>query len=526
MMKKNFSNQNLLTVLGNGSGLIFLVSTLIIIFATLLPFNFVFPDSLSLEFIIDRFTKHSSWQDFFENLLLFLPFGFSLATLLDRNQLSRSSTIIIVAILSLFLSSSVELLQVFLPSRAPTSVDLFSNSLSGFLGSLIFYGIRNTLKQTPATFLISLYQWFKPLLSLPGLTLVLTGYVITVCLLLWNVQTVTQLNNWDESFPLIIGNELTEDRAWEGQISQVCISNQAASTTQVAQLLSEGNSCEPIADSLIADYEFTELQNNYSDKTGNLPDLEWIDTPSEEVNDRGIFLGENHALKTREPVQPLTEKIQQTSEFTLSTQFTTSNLTQDGPARIITISQDRATRNFLLGQTGSELRVRVRNPMTGKNGLEPEIQIFDVFSEPKTHHIVITYTGSDFNIYQDTIDNSFLLKFTPEAALFWSMFSLLAEKMPLNPTNHYLYFFLYHGLIFIPLGIIVTIISWIVRGDFIFYLLLIFGGVVVPALLVEGVLASSLNGVWSWKSVGLNIAITVMTWIVLRLSVGWGFKSN
>ncbi len=523
MMKKNFSNPNLLTVLENGSGLIFIVSTVIIIFVTLLPFDFVFPENISLEFIIDSFTKHSTWINLVENLLLFIPLGFSLSTLLNRNQLKSWETILIVSVLSLLFSSSVEFLQAFLPSRAPTVQDILYNSISGFLGSLGFFAIKNKLEQTPATFLVSLSAIIQPLLSLQSLILILVGYVITLCLLLWNVQAITLLSNWDENFSLILGDEFTGGRAWEGQISQVCISNQAASKAQVSQLLSEGN-CQPIADSLIADYEFTELQNNYSDKTGNSPDLEWIGTPSEEVNERGVFLGKNHALKTRKPVQLLTEKIKQTSEFTLSTQFTTSNLTQDGPARIINISQDPVRRNFMVGQAGSELRIRLRNPMTGENGSEPEIHIFDVFSEPTTHNIVITYTGSQLQLYQDSINNSLLINFTPEAALFWSTFSVLTTRMPLNPNNHYLYIFLYHALIFLPLGVIVGIISQRYRGNLSFNWLLIFGGVVVPAIFVEGVLASSLNGVWNWNYILLSIGLTLVGFIGLRLLIYWSFK--
>ncbi|EAW36174.1 VanZ family protein [Lyngbya sp. PCC 8106] len=525
-MKNNDSEKNFLTLLKTVAGAIFLVSILLILFTTLLPFNFVFPDNLSLDFIIDRFTKHSSWTDLFANLLLFIPFGFSLAALIDRNDLNRSESIVIIFLCSLILSSSVEFSQVFLPSRAPTSVDLFSNSISGFLGSLSFYAIRDQLEEIPITSLGSLYRFFRPLLSLPSLALLLIGYVITVSWLLWNLQTATQLNNWDDSFPLIIGDEFIRYRSWEGQMTGLCISNQAASPAQISQLFSDNNSCDAIADSLITDYDFTELKNSYSDQTGNLPDLKWIETPSNQVNEQGIFLGGNHALISTEPVKTLSQKIRQTSEFTLNTQITTSNSIQDGPARIITISDDVINRNFMIGQSGSELRVRLRNPITGRNGMEPEVQIFDVFSKPKTHHMVISYTGSELQIYLDSIENLYTIKFTPEAALFWTVFSSLSEKMPLNPQNNKLYWLLYHGLIFIPLGVILTLISTIYRGNLLFYMLLTLGGVVLPSFLIEGVLASSINGVWSWENVALNLGITVITWLALKLSFWFRFQSH
>ncbi|MEL7038366.1 MAG: VanZ family protein [Cyanobacteria bacterium J06592_8] len=519
MIRKQSKN-NLLICLEAFAGLILIVSILLILFTTLLPFNFVFPENLSVEFIIDRLTRHSSWTDLFSNLLLFIPFGFALAALCDRYQLDPSKSIGVVVLFSLILSISAEFLQVFLPSRAPTSVDLLSNTISGFLGSWIFYAIRNQLERTPTTVLMTLYQNIKPLLYFRSLMLILVGYVVIISCFLWHLQTATQLNNWEESFPLIISNELTENRAWEGQVSQVCIANTAASKAQASLLLSDIQSCDPLADSLIANYNLQTIQTTYRDRSGNLPNLEWIETPSAQVNEKGVFLGKNQGLKTLEPVNFLTDKIQQTSAFTVSTQVTTSNLTQDGPARILTISKDLMSRNLTIAQSGSDLRVRLRNPITGENGLKPEIQVFDVFSEPKTHNMVITYTGSELQIYLDQVENFYRIEFTPEAALFWSIFSSISEKMPLNPRNNLLYRLLYHGLIFIPIGLILTLILSLFRGNASFYFLLIFGGVLLPIFLIEGVLASTLNGAWNWGNVGLDIAIVVIVVFGVKLSTG------
>ncbi|MDY7020386.1 MAG: hypothetical protein SWJ54_03360, partial [Cyanobacteriota bacterium] len=418
-------------------------------------------------------------------------------------------------------SVSVEFLQVFLPSRAPTSVDLLSNTISGFLGSWIFYIIRNQLERTSTTVLKNLYRNIKPLLYFRSLILILLGYVIIISCLLWHLQTATQLKNWDKSFPLIIGDELTENRVWEGQVSQVCIANTAASKAQASLLLSDIQSCDPLADSLVANYNLQTIQTTYRDRSGNLPNLEWIDTPSSEANEQGVFLGKNQGLKTQKSVDFFADKIQQTSAFTISTQITTSNLTQDGPARILTISKDLMFRNLTIGQSGSDLRVRLRNPITGENGLEPEIQIFDVFSEPKTHNLVISYTGSELQIYLDRVENLYRIEFTPEAALFWSIFSSISEKMPLNPRNNLLYRLLYHGLIFVPVGLILALIMSLFRGNSLFYLLLVFAGVLLPAFLIEGVLASTLNGVWNWGNVGLDIAIIAIVVLGVKLSIGF-----
>ncbi|MGH8001532.1 MAG: VanZ family protein [Brasilonema sp.] len=114
-------------------------SILVVLVATLYPFNFSFPDSLSLQLIIASFDNTSSFGDLVNNILLFMPLGFGFTALLQRKMMKLMSKLLIVILISAGLSSIVEILQVFLPSRTPTPADIVNNTIGGLVGIICFY---------------------------------------------------------------------------------------------------------------------------------------------------------------------------------------------------------------------------------------------------------------------------------------------------------------------------------------------------------------------------------------------------
>ncbi|MFP4052479.1 MAG: LamG-like jellyroll fold domain-containing protein [Phycisphaerae bacterium] len=67
-----------------------------------------------------------------------------------------------------------------------------------------------------------------------------------------------------------------------------------------------------------------------------------------------------------------------------------ANLKQDGPARIVSFSQDSGSRNFTLGQSGDKLVFRLRTPRTGDNGTKPQVTLAKL-TAGKPHHVVVSY---------------------------------------------------------------------------------------------------------------------------------------
>ncbi|NJL80430.1 MAG: VanZ family protein [Richelia sp. SL_2_1] len=466
-------------------------SVLAVLIATLYPFNFSLPDSVSRRELVDSFDNNSFFKDQVNNVLLFLPLGFGLTGLLQKRKFKLASQIIAVILASAGLSLTVELLQILLPSRAPTPADIFNNTCGGFLGLIGFY-VWN-------------FQSFKAILqrvetskasnSRSKITLFFTGYIILTFLITIPWQATTNLSGWNSNFPLIIGNETTANRGWEGYISQVNIANQAFSKNEVKQIFSQNNNFPHLENSLLASYEFTG-KAPYRDRTGKQPDLQWYGESTIQ-NEKGVLLSPNHWLKTATPVTSLSESIRKTSAFTISTTVTSTKKEQTGPARIISLSQDSYLRNFTLGQQGSDLVFRVRTPLTGANASDVKLEVPHIFDDLKPHQIVITYSKSLLTIYVDKVANIHTLN--------------LLDLIPKEKR------FFYYGLTFIPLGLCLTLLTALAKRKLNFYRWLLLTGILLPSLILEGILVQESGKNISPKNLFLGILFTAGTMLILKV---------
>ncbi|MCJ8280028.1 MAG: VanZ family protein, partial [Rivularia sp. ALOHA_DT_140] len=371
---------------------------------------------------------------------------------------------------------------------------IFNNSFGGFLGLICFYiwnsqSFKAILQRIEAS---------KASNSISKITLFFTGYIILTFLITIPWQATTNLSGWNPSFPLIIGNEKTADRGWEGHIYELNINNQAFYQNQVKQLfsqnISQNTKLQNSGNSLLADYDFTG-EAPYKDKAGKQPDLLSIGEsiiPSKQ----GVFLSPNHWLQTATSVKLLSESISKTSEFTISTTLASAKTEQTGPARIISLSNDSFRRNFTLGQQGSDLVFRVRTPLTGANAADVKLDVPGVFQDKKPHQIVITYSKSSLIIYVDNIANIHRLN--------------LLDLIPKEKR------FFYYGLTFIPLGLCLALLTTLARRKINFYRLMLPAGILLPSLILEGILVQESGKDISLKKLFLGILFTAGTMVILK----------
>lgn len=482
---------------------IFLFGLIIVLLLTLLPFDFEDPKENYIQAIVTSFGHHTDKFDLLGNLLLFIPFGFGLSGILEKRQLGFVKTAIVVIVSSLSLSSTVEILQVFLPERSSTSIDILSNTTSGFWGFLIYYFGKDRIFKLFFAILRSGKRW----LNVKWAIAIFIGYLILTCTLLFSFRDATKLSNWDANYPLLVGNELTADRPWKGQVAQFCIADRAASKSEVAQLLIDKTSCQSISQSLLASYQFNGNQKQYPDLTQNLPDLISQGTAPKKKSSEGIFSNYKHWLQTEDSVKLITEKIEATSQMTLVTTIATADTQQEGPARIISLSKNPFLRNFTLGQEYNDLSFRLRTPLTKENGADPESIVPNVFADTQFHRVAIVYDGWIIKIYVDRPRNVYKLQLSPDAALFWSAMSVFDKTVHLNPPSMFVYKVLYYGILFVPLGLLFAVVWVSYRGNLIFSLLTIAGGILLPAFLVEGAIASCMERSLQMGNIGMGIAI-------------------
>ncbi|MDA7917760.1 hypothetical protein N9B74_01745 [bacterium] len=92
-------------------------------------------------------------------------------------------------------------------------------------------------------------------------------------------------------------------------------------------------------------------------------------------------------LASKTPPTKLINAVKKSGEITISAWITPANLSQSGPARIVTISRDSSNRNATLGQDKSTFDARFRTDRTGTNGT-PSLSSGKVLT--KQTHVVFT----------------------------------------------------------------------------------------------------------------------------------------
>ncbi len=426
---------------------ILIVSLIFIIYKTLFPWNFSFNGyfpTLDQSYFILHW-GHSTYLDIALNVLLFLPFGFGLTGyLLQRKHMGGVSVLGLVFLISFGSSSIIEVLQIFQPGRYPSLYDVFSNSAGGVLGYFF-------------------YRWFF-------LSYISLAIGITIL-----AQFQTDVRNWDKTFLLLIGNELTDDRPWEGFISELHIADRVLPQEDMIHFFSGKTSFGLRGTSLLASYHFSG-RGSYQDTTGHLPGLGWVGQPGHVLQTSGISLGPKHWLRSTEPPVYLTERITESSQFTLMTTVATHKTTQNGPARIISLSANPSQRNFTLGQEGDDLIFRIRTPFTGNNGT-PDIIVPDIFSNTEPGKLAISYNGTVLKVYINSVHNAHTFEFSPGAV---AVSFISKVKMSLLKG----YKIMWYALTFIPIGIYIFFNDKITRH----HIILISGGLLLPSFIMEFIL--------------------------------------
>jgi hypothetical protein len=182
------------------------------------------------------------------------------------------------------------------------------------------------------------------------------------------------VSNWDDSFRFALANELTRDRTWLGEYRRVAIYDRALSADDVAKVARAGPGAA--APSPLALYTFGEGEGVTVHDTsgGDDPlDLTIADPAAVEwLAGGGLAVRRSTLIASAASAAKLIAGIRKTVAFTVEAWITPANVTQGGPARIVTLSRDPGQRNFTLGQGGAAYEVRFRTTTTSPNG-EPSL---------------------------------------------------------------------------------------------------------------------------------------------------------
>ena len=518
MAQHHDTKQNLLQFIETKSQTIIVLSSFFILFGTLAPFDFTYPDNFSWDDFKIIMTTVSPPGDILVNLALFMPFGLGLTALFTARGIRFKKSICLTFIFGFCFSSIIEFLQILSLLRMTTPTDIASNTFSGFLGGVFFLLIRNRAK----TFY---FKFNKRIFSRIFMVTWLI-YLLVISISLISFQDATKLGNWNTQFPLMMGNERTGNRPWKGEMSYFYISDRVLSDEIIGQLFTTNSESQTLQDNLLGAYVFNKLKLKYVDRLGNLPNLIWQAKDQEVTEKSSITLDNNNWLETEILPEQATKKIQNNAQFTIITKIKNSQKKIPGESRIFSLSKNLYQRNLSFEQSEADLKLRLRTPVTGNNGKNPELIWRDFFDAPKFHQIAIAYNGKELKFYIDNIANIYNLKLNSEAALFWSILSFLGSKTPIYINKSSLYNFLYHDLLFIPFGLLLSLILIMLPKNRIFYLLILFSGIMIPSLLIESIVVITNNGTEIWGNVFVSILTIAITSLLFKNLITLEFKNK
>lgn len=481
------------------------LACLVIVVSTLFPFGFQPLCPLEFRSIVTQFDwtviRHDYATDIPRNILLFLPFGFGVAALVVGRNPRRAPMVLGVIGVGLGLSISVESLQLFMPARASSLSDILANTLGTAFGFLfyVWWGTRALVVLTSTTDRVLASFTF------PVLAALFTLFFALVIVFTVQSGRGTDLRNWELGFPLTIGNERTGDRPWHGQLSELVLASRALDSGIVAAVYSGDDPLSILGDSIVVSYP--PANTRISASTAVLPDdFVWQGNGPELLDENGVELSSAQWLQADISDDQLLNEIVDSSQFTLIATVATADIGQNGPARIVSIAEDPYHRNFTLGQEGKNLIVRLRTPISGENGMSPEIIVPNVFVDDSTHRIVIAYTPPGLALYVDGVDRGTSVSYFPELAFFGFAFPSRIWRLPLTLVSMWCLKLLFYALIFMPLGLVLGLMLVTATGeDTTSSYLLVIAGSLFTSILFEGVVAVYRG--WEPSSIVLGAAL-------------------
>ncbi|MDX1449685.1 MAG: LamG domain-containing protein, partial [Acidimicrobiia bacterium] len=147
------------------------------------------------------------------------------------------------------------------------------------------------------------------------------------------------------------------------------------------------------------------LGTTVRDQSNNGPrmDLELSGATSWLPGQNGLTFAGGRAL-TAGPATKVISALQASGEATFELWLEPANLTQDGPARFLSIATDTSDRNLNLGQTQGDLQLRLLH--TGKDSKgRPFLTTTDGFLGTTLIHLVVTFDGATEAIWVDSIQH-------------------------------------------------------------------------------------------------------------------------
>ncbi len=128
-------------------------------------------------------------------------------------------------------------------------------------------------------------------------------------------------------------------------------------------------------------------------EVGAAIDLKIADVAAVRRVEGGLQILKPTIIQTDQPPTRLISAVRRSGEISVEAWVRPKDTTQEGPARMVTVSKDSGARNFTLGQEGDRFEARMRTTKTSRNGV-PSVVSPARTAKTKLTHVMYTH-GKD-----------------------------------------------------------------------------------------------------------------------------------
>lgn len=328
----------------------------------------------------------------FERFVTFLPLGW-LSGRAAGARFSRPGAISCGAVVLFALL--LELMQVLVESRHARLTDFLLATVFGCIGA----GVGSWLGMRPEAHKV------RSLL----LAALLAGNLVVIAITAQSIVDA-EVDEWDCSYPLLVANELSEDRPWLGRTRGLAIYPVALSAAEIERLAAvplsrEGVELRRQTGALVL-YGFDAIQGQTAPqllRDGPREDL--VLPPSGpstwQIEDGALVVQGPMVVRSADAAREICAAIMASKAFTAEVEVASADVAQGGPARILSQSADALHRNFTIGEESGRLVVRIRTPWNGENGALLPLETETPVLTDGWHHIVFSYARGTASLFMD-----------------------------------------------------------------------------------------------------------------------------
>lgn len=437
------------------------------------------------------------------NVLLFAPFGFGFAWVLERSQkLGRRCrwpvALGLISAGSCAFSFLIELAQNFMPTRTSSWFDVLANTAGGPLGWIVFRLTGRRIERL----LFSCSEALFRAVSARSLTALFAAYLTLGIVLSIHLGRMAMLSNWELSYPLTIGNVPAGERPWHGGVGKLAIADRVL-TLPEAQRAFLGGPGFGASDGVLASYQFDNPLEG-TDGWGRGPALFRAPRlPAGSRKQSGSGSGEGW-LQSQGATELIARRIRDANRVSIYLECSADQGLQPGTHPIVTLGEDMEQNDFMLGQYYSSLVLRLRTPLSETPWEVAQYRAVRFFLTPGVHKILLTYDGAVIRSYLDG-KAGYAPELGPGAALFRHIHRL-------HPFETFGYKAIYYGLLFMPLGAILAL----VKGTKVVPVPAVVCSLLAPGLILEYILAAACHRPLYLKNSLLAIGFSAASYAFFR----------